>query len=237
MGNTRQLGRAQAAAAFNLERAGGEGERGLRPLPLAGSDRPLPLNTRAPASAAPPSPAALGAAGASCGPEFGYSWSRAATLRAAGMLWNPTRDTSQRRAPGGGAVLAAACLAWLGFRGRARLLPSVVGSRSDEKPSLGLVVRVKGLKRTASEFSALFRAQPANFPNMSHHRLVSTLRLIVQALREPILSCQTLRLRSNRPQRADLVHATFKEKKSPVALSQGWCLGIRKKDSVPPPSR
>lgn len=151
------------------------------------------------------------------------------------MLWNPTRDTSQRRAPRGGAVLAAACLAWLGFRGRARLLPSVVLSRSDERPRLGPAVRVKGLQRTASKFSALFGGQPVNFPNMSHHRLVYKLRLIVQALREPVLLSQTLRLISNRPQSAAPVRATFKEKKSPVAFSQGCCLGIRKTQIRPHP--
>lgn len=212
----------------------GRGSAGCDPSHWQGAISPF-LSTPGPQQARRPlSPAALGAAGASCEPEFGYSWSRAATLRAAGMLWNPTRDTSQRRAPRGGAVLAAACLAWLGFRGRARLLPSMFPSRSDERPSLGPAVRVKGLKRTASEFPALFRAQPANFPNMSHHRLFFMLRLIGQALREHILTCQALRLTSNRPQRADPAHATLKEKKTPVAFKPRVLFGHQKDSGLPP---
>lgn len=130
----------------------GRGSAGCDPSHWQGAISPFLSTPGPPASAAPPSPAVLRAAGSSGGPEFGYSWSRAATVLAAGMLWNPTRDTSQRRAPRGGAVLAAACLAWLGFRGRARLLPSAVPCRSDERPRLGPAGRVKDLKRTASEF-------------------------------------------------------------------------------------
>lgn len=234
MGNARQLGRAQAAAAFNLERAGGEGERGLRPLPLAGSDLPLPFNTRAPASAAPPFSRCSG----SCRRELRAGIrlqleSGGDTPGSRNALESYTRHFPEE-SPRGGAVLAAACLAWLGFRGRARLLPSMFPSRSDERPSLGPAVRVKGLKRTASEFPALFRAQPANFPNMSHHRLFFMLRLIGQALREHILTCQALRLTSNRPQRADPAHATLKEKKTPVAFKPRVLFGHQKDSGLPP---
>lgn len=164
---------------------------------------------------------------------MGYSWSRAATLRAAGMLWNPTRDTSQRRAPRGGAVLTAACLACLGFQGRARLLPSSVPSWSDERPRLGPAVKVKGLKRTALEFPALFRAQLAHFPNKdSPQTLFHVLLLIAQALREPILICQTLGLISNRPQRADPCYTQRKE--NPRSIKPRVLFG-HQKDSDPPP--
>lgn len=94
--------------------------------------------------------------------------------------------------------------------------PPAVPSRSDERLRLGPAVRVKGLKRTALEFSALCRAQLAHFPNnVPPQTLFQMLPLIVQALRELILICQTLKLISNRPQRADPVHATLKEKKTP----------------------
>lgn len=59
--------------------------------------------------------------------------------------------------------------------------------------------------------SSLFGAQPANFPNMSHHRLVYMLRLIVQTLREPIL----IKLSDPRELPQFMLHS----KKSPVAFS------------------
>ena len=70
---------------------GGEGERGPRPLPLAGSDPPLPLRAGAEPARRPLLPPPLKpqtrAAGRNRAPAGGW----AATLSAAGMRWKPPR--------------------------------------------------------------------------------------------------------------------------------------------------
>lgn len=234
MGNARQLGRAQAAAAFNLERAGGEGERGLRPLPLAESDLPLLLNTRPPSQARRPlllllwelQARAAGRNSATAGVGRRHS----GQPECSGIL----HETLPRGEPQE-AERSWPPPAWPGWASEDAPYSCPPWSLPGVMKRLGPAVRVKGLKRTAWEFSALFRAQFANFLNMSHHRLLFTLRLIVQALREPILNCQTLRRTSNRPQRTDPIHATLEEKKTPVALSQGCCSGTRKTQIFPHP--
>ncbi|VTJ88946.1 Hypothetical predicted protein [Marmota monax] len=129
---TRQLERAEAAAAFNPRLAGGEGERGLRPSHWQGAIPPSPDDWGG-ASAASPVPAGLELQARAAGPEFRCSWRRAATL-AAGMRWKPRRhfpeeSPKRRSSPGFGRLTA-----WPDVRGPARLLPSVVPSRSEERP-------------------------------------------------------------------------------------------------------
>lgn len=92
--------------------AGGEGERGPRPLPLVGSDSPSSKGWGG-ASAAPPAPATPGAADASCGAGIGLRLEagrlRSPQLECVGSL----RVPSPGRAPRGGAGpgSAAGCLA------------------------------------------------------------------------------------------------------------------------------
>ena len=113
--------------------AGGEGERGPRPLPLVGSDPPSSEGWGG-ASAAPPAPPPLSCRRLLRGRNRATVGGWAAMLSAAGMLWKPPRPFPGESPKGRSG-------AWLGRRllgsateGAARLLSPAAPSRGGERP-------------------------------------------------------------------------------------------------------
>ena len=171
---------------------GGEGERGPRPLPLAGSDPPLPLRAGAEPARRPllppplkPQTRAAGRESSSRGRLGGYALRSRNALEASEALPRGEPQGAERG-------LARPPAAWPRFRGRGRALDPAAPSRGGERPRTLVLVLQGGIRGSEGQPEASWLSPgPTSWclGSCPHGRL-STFSAITEVLGPAILAHQ-----------------------------------------------